>query len=208
MTDKEKTAFKNLFEGPLALPLDKTWNEFFNPNHYRQPAQKARMDWMTTHLRGPNVIDIGCGVGLACVLSAHYAMVNYVLGVDISQPALMQARDNLVDQPELIREKIQWSQDFAEELTWVTEGTFDTVLLTEVLAEVHDPEEVVNEARRVMMADGVLLACVSKGGHVEGVQRRTFNWETFLGLLHTKFEVLERKDIYEWMAVVCYSKVF
>lgn len=95
-------------------------------------------------------LDIGCGVGYACKMLQDKGFI--VHGIDISESALVQARQNIPNGTfKLANEsgKIEYDDNF-----------FDTVICLGVLEHITNPEDVVHEAFRVLKPGGNALFLV------------------------------------------------
>lgn len=104
-------------------------------------------------VRGPSVIDIGCGECLlAKLLREKRPDVKRYVGVDASEEMIRRARvvfsDSIVTVP-----------GFAEDLHF-NSSSFDTVVLGQVLEHVKDPLSVTTEAARVLRRGGRLIVNV------------------------------------------------
>jgi SAM-dependent methyltransferase len=101
-----------------------------------------------------DALDVGCGDGSksGTWLSAH--ALSYV-GVDVSQPAIELARAGGLD-ARVIND--------ASELPFA-DGSFDVVVISEVLEHLFDPLGAAREVRRVLRANGDLLVTVPNVAH-------------------------------------------
>lgn len=96
---------------------------------------------------GKRILDVGCGVGF---VSRMLVGRNEVHGVDISAEYLAHAASWGI-------ETEQW--DVQKGLPFDS-GSFDVVLMTEVLEHVFDTDALLSEVRRVLKSDGVLVLTV------------------------------------------------
>ena len=108
----------------------------------------ARYRWATSFCDGRRVLDAGCGAGYGAEL-LNQAGAASVVGVDISEAALSLARSAVTD-------------GVTCELGDVTalsqpDDSFDLVVCFEVIEHVEDPSRVLDELRRVLRPDGLLL---------------------------------------------------
>jgi SAM-dependent methyltransferase len=108
----------------------------------------ARYRWAASFCDGRRVLDAGCGAGYGAEL-LNQAGAASVVGVDSSDSALSLARSAVTD-------------GVTCELGDITalshpDDSFDLVVCFEVIEHVEDPEQVLDELRRVLRPDGILL---------------------------------------------------
>ena len=96
---------------------------------------------------GLAVLDLGCRAG---ALSQHFLAGNEVTGVDVDENALGHAADRGL--------RTVWG-DVEEPLPF-EDGSFDAVVVGEILEHVRFPDEVISEIARVLKPDGVVVGSV------------------------------------------------
>jgi SAM-dependent methyltransferase len=108
----------------------------------------ARYRWAVSFCGGRRVLDAGCGVGYGSEL-LNQAGAASVVGVDVSEAALALARSAVTDGVTLE----------AGDITALNhpDDSFDLIVCFEVIEHVEDPERVLDELRRVLRPDGLLL---------------------------------------------------
>jgi SAM-dependent methyltransferase len=94
---------------------------------------------------GSKVLDIGANDG-AFIKMLKEKRECKVWGVDVSDVAIQEAKKNGVDVIKADAHKLPFK-----------DKAFDVVIIMEVLSHVHNPEEVLKEARRVLKKNGILL---------------------------------------------------
>lgn len=102
---------------------------------------------MLGSVSGKRILDVGCGVGF---VSRMLVGKNEVYGVDISEKYLTRATDSGIKTK-------QW--DIRKGLPFEY-GSFDIVLVTEVLEHIFDTDALLSEIGRVLKVNGVLLLTV------------------------------------------------
>jgi SAM-dependent methyltransferase len=117
-----------------------------HPSYLWRFGQKRRLGLIRKYapLEGKRVLDVGCGVGM--YLQAIRAFSGPVYGVDIDAQRAARAHEvlpNIVVAP-------------AEHLPF-TQGSFDVVLLHEVIEHVEDDRRVIQEAHRVLAPEGRMV---------------------------------------------------
>jgi SAM-dependent methyltransferase len=92
------------------------------------------------------VLEVGCGLGhLLAWLATRYEVV----GTDINEPALRQARLNVPEGTFMVLS--------AEDLKVFPDGHFQIVIAKHVVEHLHQPEQAVNEMSRVLSRGGILI---------------------------------------------------
>lgn len=125
--------------------------EHFYPNLYSRRFQ-ATANKIIQYLKGPLVLDLGCGSGW--LLREIYRAGFNVVGLDYSEKSIAESKfifeSERLDIP-LVRGK-------AEKLPF-EDGTFDSTTMIGVLEHVPDPRQAMGEINRVLKKDGML--CIS-----------------------------------------------
>ena len=107
----------------------------------------ARYRWAAQLLAGGRVLDAACGSGWGTALLARSAAE--ATGVDFAPPLLAEARR---DHAGVAR----FEEGDLRDLPF-GDGEFDHVVCFEAIAHVADPEQVLDELRRVLRPGGLLL---------------------------------------------------
>jgi len=108
----------------------------------------ARYGWAAGLVRGQEVLDAGCGVGRGTAALAA-AGASRAVGVDISDDAVRAARERCGDAAQFV----------VGDLTELAfeDDCFDVVVCFETVVHVGDPERALDELRRILRPNGVLL---------------------------------------------------
>lgn len=97
---------------------------------------------------GGDIIDIGCGTGWGTALLAK-ASARRCVGIDQDESAIAQAR-------EMYPEVAEFTVGDAQELA-LPSSAFDVVVCLETIEHVTDPDRVLDEVRRVLRPNGLLV---------------------------------------------------
>jgi len=109
---------------------------------------EARYRWAEGLARDREVLDVACGTGYGISVLAR-AGARRALGVDISPDALDQARERAGDLEEFVVGDLHNLP--------CEDHSFDLVTCFETIEHVADPERGLDELRRVLRPDGLLL---------------------------------------------------
>ncbi|MEE2674645.1 MAG: methyltransferase domain-containing protein, partial [Myxococcota bacterium] len=120
---------------------------------YSGPIARARIDWICDQVAGPRVLDIGCSEGILPVLLARRNL--QVTGVDINGEALDFARGLLSKETEKVRKRVHLIEGDASQVR--LKGSFDTVILGEVIEHLADPGLMLDRALSLLNANGKVL---------------------------------------------------
>lgn len=96
-----------------------------------------------------DVLEIGCGTGMGLAYLTQRA--KRAVGMDISPVLLQEARNHLPDVE--LREGEAGALPFED-------NSFEVVLMLEMLYYVRDVDRTLDECRRVLRSNGVLLICL------------------------------------------------
>lgn len=122
-------------------------NSEFKPLHDINPL---RLGWIDrcTHLRGKQVLDVGCGGGL---LSEDMARLGAsVTGIDLSEKPLGVARLHLLESGVQVDYRKIAVEALAEEMP----GHFDVVTCLEMLEHVPNPSSVITACAKLVKPGG------------------------------------------------------
>ena len=117
---------------------------------------------------GDNVLDVGTGPGEIPLRICH--AVSRLEAVDASREMIAVARDNAKLRG---ARNVTFSVHNSYNLPF-RDGTFDAVIVSNLLHIVEHPADVLAEARRVLKTDGRLIAPTYVGR--ESVRARIFSW--------------------------------
>jgi len=98
-----------------------------------------------------DVLEVACGAGMGLSYLAKKA--NKVVGCDIDEKILKYPRDTYKN-----RDGIEIKQADAQNLPF-EDNSFDLVLLYEAIYYLPEPEKFINEAKRVLRDNGILIIC-------------------------------------------------
>jgi 2-polyprenyl-3-methyl-5-hydroxy-6-metoxy-1,4-benzoquinol methylase len=175
---------KGLGVDPLPGESDET-PERFDPAAMRgeliETEHLARYRFASGAVAGKRVLDAGCGWGYGANMLA-LADAESVVGIDISESVIESARAAAEPVVELIVGNIL-------ELPF-DDGEFDVVVCFELIAHVEQQQELLDELRRVLATDGLLLISTPNDevyGRRNPHHKHQFNPAEFRSTLEDRF---------------------
>lgn len=136
-----------------------------------QARARNRIHWMCSQARGMRVLDIGCSQGIASILLAREGF--HVTGIDIQDSRIEYALSDLAKEPASVSELVEFRVGSGSNLEF-DDGSFDVVLLGEVLEHLTVPGKVLEEVARVLKDDGVVAMTTPFGSHPHHDHKQTF----------------------------------
>jgi ubiquinone/menaquinone biosynthesis C-methylase UbiE len=106
-----------------------------------------RYAFAARYVAGQSVLDVACGVGYGSRILFEKGQAKHVLGVDISEEAVREAR------PYALPEKVEFLVADAQRLP-LADSSVDVVVSIETLEHVPDPRLFLQEIRRVLRKGG------------------------------------------------------
>lgn len=126
--------------------------ERFVPEEFRghliDAEHQARYRWAARLARDADVLDAACGVGYGAAIFAE-AGARRVVGIDRDAGAVLNARERAGEVAEFLLGDLR-TLPFEE-------GSFDLVACFEAIEHVVEQDAVLDELRRVLRQDGILL---------------------------------------------------
>jgi 2-polyprenyl-6-hydroxyphenyl methylase / 3-demethylubiquinone-9 3-methyltransferase len=134
------------------LNADKWWQEgeVLNLSNYLNESRFKFFSQYIHDWKGLQVLDIGCGGGLACEFLAKQEAIVY--GIDISCNSIKIAQEH-AHQNQLM---INYYCGTAENLPFEA-NQFDVILCCDVLEHINNWQKVIAEAHRVLKPKGIFL---------------------------------------------------
>ena len=135
-----------------------------------QKAQEVVMKRFAFVQPHGEIIELGCHIGFNLI---HLATAGYaVTGVDVSSTLLAEARRRVAALPPEVRKRITLVQGFIEALP--EDKCYDTVVLTETLEHVIEPDAVVRKAAALTKPGGKVFVSapmerLGTYSHVRGI---------------------------------------
>jgi PEP-CTERM/exosortase A-associated glycosyltransferase len=173
----------------MNLALDRV-GEVYKGEIFSREAQEMcrdRIDWVVSQANGSSVLDLGCSQGIVPILLASNGFD--VLGVDIHPDAIAYAEDEKRRLPHQSQVKVRFLNDNLFNLSTESLGTFDSVILGEVIEHFVNPREVVNKACSFLADGGRLILTTPFGFFPSDDHKSTFTLSTLTELMPTGISV-------------------
>lgn len=154
-----------------------------------QVESGARRAALLKHSRGPALLEVGCSTG--GIAARAHAEGYRAVGLDISRHALSLGVPG-----------VGYVQGDAYRLPF-GDGSFDTVILPEVLEHLHEPRTAIVEAQRV--ASQRVVATIPLGLMSDPTHVATYEEDTALALFADLpgLRVVSSERVYVWLVVEC-----
>jgi 2-polyprenyl-3-methyl-5-hydroxy-6-metoxy-1,4-benzoquinol methylase len=153
-----------------------------------QQVSRRRIHWMCAQVVGPDVLDVGCSQGIASILLAREG--HRVVGIDREHEAIRAARERLDQEESFVRERVEFRVGEGRAVGF-PDGSFDAVLLGEVLEHQLDPRKLLGEARRVLRPGGRIVVTTPYGVHPYPDHKEPLYLSALLERLSAKLSIAE-----------------
>ncbi len=153
-----------------------------------QEVSRRRIHWMCAQVGGPDVLDVGCSQGIASILLAREG--HRVIGIDREREAIRAARERLDQEEPFVRERAEFRVGEGRAVGF-PDGSFDAVLLGEVLEHQLDPGKLLDEASRVLRPGGRIVVTTPYGVHPYPDHKEPLYLSALLERLSAKLSIAE-----------------
>jgi SAM-dependent methyltransferase/spore maturation protein CgeB len=157
-----------------------------------QRVARDRIHWLVGQATG-DVLDIGCSQGIASILCARRGL--NVVGVDVDADAIEYARTERENEPRDVRARLDFRLADGSALAF-PDGSFDTVLMGDIVGHSKDASPLLAEAARVLRPQGLLVLTTPFGLSRHHDHHATFYVDSLVRLLapHVTVESLDIVD--------------
>ncbi len=155
------------YHGQAAAQYDRTWSTF--TQRMLLPVRNQILEHVSPSAQ---VLDIGCGTGRLLTWLAETRPDLHLWGTDESTAMFAPTARRLGDRAHFLR----WDLDQPSPTAIDDAKPFAIVVCTSVLHYVHNPEQVIAQASRLLTSDGMLI--------VADFIRHGWWWPAFEGFLH------------------------
>jgi 2-polyprenyl-6-hydroxyphenyl methylase/3-demethylubiquinone-9 3-methyltransferase len=155
-------------------------------NWLQQGKVQDRIHWICSQVRGEKVLDLGCSQGITSILLGREGFE--AVGVDVQPEAIKFAGKALKEEPPEVRERVSFVGAGASDMPFDA-GTFDTVIMGELIEQLTNPSVVLDEVRRVLKRGGRVVITVPFGEHRCADHKHVYYALSLYRLLHPRFHV-------------------
>ena len=162
----------------------------------RQQA-RTRIHWICEQVKPNRVLDLGCSQGVCDILLAREGL--NVTGIDLDQDAIEYAKNRLAQEESSTQQRVKFlHMNFMDYK--LEDGEFDTVILSEVLEHLLQPEMALEKACKLLKDEGCLIVSVPFGINDWPDHKRTYYISSLLQQLERFISIHEIKFFSEWVA--------
>lgn len=164
-----------------------------------QAKTKKRVDWVVDQVTGKTVLDVGCSQGIVPLLLAQKGVS--VLGVDIDKKVVDDALAALKKENKQAQRLVNFIEaDFLE--YEAPHDRFDSVIFSEFLEHLYDPEEFIARAHKLTKNNGRLIITVPFGINDHPDHRQNFYLNELFGMVSKYYKVTSVQIIEKWIGFV------
>lgn len=161
---------------------------------------RERINWIVTHVDGDSILDIGCSQGITAILLGREG--KKVDGIDISDESIKYAVKELENEHSSVQQSVTFR--VANFMTDVDiKPDYDTVLLTEVLEHISDPDVFLRKVRKHVKPNGKLIITVPFGINDFIDHKRTYYYTLLVEQLSAHFHIEFVDYLGKWVGIIC-----
>ncbi|MFY0761511.1 methyltransferase domain-containing protein [Metabacillus dongyingensis] len=161
---------------------------------------RERINWIVTHVLGSKVLDIGCSQGINAILLGREG--KKVDGIDISHESVEYAKTELGKEHPSVQASVSFKvSNFMTDQDIDT--NYDTILLTEVLEHISDPDSFLKKTVSHLKPGGRLIVTVPFGINDFIDHKRTYYYSLLAEQLGAHFKIESFEYLGRWTGVIC-----
>ena len=181
---KQKWVEWQKYDAQLHIAMMQAHSDVISENELNSARIRIFIDMIRQIGQNLNVLDVGCGDGV--LTEPVWKMGNHVTSMELPEIAKLTQRCRV---PSIVAGD-------AEQLAFASES-FDAVFASEMVEHLWQPQTFLDEAHRVLKADGFLIVETPEGK--EGLQydshRHYFTVERLMQMVSLKFVLVEVKRL-------------
>ena len=158
-------------------------SEVYHEKLYNRRVQqdlRNRIHWMCTQAQGKQVLDVGCSQGILSILLAREGY--QVVGIDSDPEAIEYAEKDRAKESPDTQKRLEFRNASIFDCQF-EEGSFDTVILGEVVEHVVNPERLVELAAGWTRPEGVMVITTPFGILEDPDHKQTYLLSNFMRLV-------------------------
>lgn len=189
----------------ITKPLDRI-NEAYKGDLGDAFSEKTRVriNWIVNHVKGNLILDIGCSQGIVPIILGREGKI--VDALDIAEESIQYAKSVLNNEHKSLHQNITFRvSNFMTETDLKSE--YETILLTEVLEHISDPERFLKKIYNFLSEDGEFIVTVPFGINDYFDHKRTYYLLDLYDQLSGFFDVEKIEFLGKWLGIVCKKKL-
>lgn len=188
----------------LKKPIDNI-NLAFNGEFGAVMEEKTRkrIYWIMEKVKGKRVLDIGCSQGITSILLGREG--KEVIGIDSLRASINVANESLALEEENVRKNVKFINDNIISMR-NNLGTFNTIILGEVLEHFCDWESLLSKALEFGREGCRYIITVPFGINDYFDHKRTYYYSELHEQLINYFDIEESFFMGKWLGVICRKK--
>ncbi|ARI76240.1 methyltransferase domain-containing protein [Halobacillus mangrovi] len=188
----------------IKTPLDRVTEAYEgNMGEDFRRKTRSRVNWIVNQVKGTKVLDIGCSQGIIPIILGREGKT--IDALDIIKESIDYAKEQLKNEHTSVQENINFRvSNFMTETE--LEGQYETVLMTEVLEHISDPEGFLKKVHDHLAPEGRLVVTVPFGINDYFDHKRTYFLTNLDEHLSEYFTVENFEFLGGWTGVVCTKK--
>lgn len=162
-----------------------------------QLKTKKRVDWIVSKVRGRKVLDVGCSQGIVPILLGNKNIS--VTGVDIDEKVISDAKNDLKSEKKANKFIEFVCADF---LKYQPGDKYKTIIFTELLEHLYNPEEFISKAFELSDKDGTIVVTCPYGINDHPDHRQNFYLIELYEIISQYYVIDEVRFIEKWIGLV------
>lgn len=189
----------------MVANADKVSQVYYGEVNGNSQAMRERVHWICEHAGGQNVLDIGCSQGIVSILLAREGF--NVTGIDVEAQAIEYANRELLKEESPVQNRVRFIHSLIENLD-AEPGSFDTIIMGEILEHLVQPHKVLDMAKKMLKDDGRLIVTVPFGVLEHHDHKRNFYMASFLQLLAQEYSPAKVDIVRSKICCVAFKKEY
>jgi 2-polyprenyl-3-methyl-5-hydroxy-6-metoxy-1,4-benzoquinol methylase len=151
-----------------------------------QDRARRRVNWMCGQAQGNRVLDLGCSQGIASIILGREGFE--VVGIDVQASSINYAQQDLAEESSSTRSRVTFAVGEGSDLGF-EDGSFNTILLGEVLEHLVAPNRILKEVTRILRPGGRVVITTPFGVLHHHDHKQTFFARPVMSLIGSWLEV-------------------
>ena len=150
--------------------------------------ERERVHWVCSQVVGEQVLEVGCSQGIVSILLAREGFD--VVGTEVEPGSFAYAVAEREREPEAVQERLELRLTDGG-LDDVADGSFDTVILAEVVEHLVQPERLLEPVARVLRPGGRLVVTTTVGLYPDLDHKESLFPSDLIGWFASRFDYVD-----------------